>query len=951
MKLTKIIVFIICFLFALNTSAGIVDAYQAEDGGYFCNPRPVLGGIIATDNYANALYFIANGKVEKLLSAPGCGRYYTVSPSGLLIGFKLIANGLQSPALFNLSTRRVSLLHEPVPQCGQPSFGNGNVIAFTVGNNLHIKRNDKESTYNLGTYANMTPVSPNAQYAVYNSTGGELFLYNCLSDESVRISPAGKAAVYPRWSPDGTKIMFQSEHIFVYDILSAKTFGPIEGLGPDWSPDSKNIVFYRTETNKHTVVNSDIYMSSFDGSRISRITNTPDVHEMQPAFGPQGELVFHTYTGKTIASVNTAGNASGKQQLIYAHKGPLAIDYFSLPSSKAEVRIPGTVPYVHQVYDTRDDHYGHGSCAPATSVMAFAYYNRLPPWPTQCSSPYPHTNMYGAYISQKYTLNTYLYDDVEQTSGGDNAYGGYGYMWGLGSPNSKMRDYTAAHYFTSVQYWTSSCTITKTRDEIDDGFPHSMCVMLTSSGHLILCRGYVVGQHTLIFSDPYGNKNTPGYPSYDGHEAYYDWPGYNNGYQNLDYNGSYGNIAWTVTNQGNHTVYNDTIIDDVYYNNGFEVNNSLNGSHQRYYHDANTGYNNHMWYTYTEATNSDICWVKWHPTLPVSGRYEVFTYIPTLNAKATGARYKVKHAGGDTVVVINQSLFNDVWVSLGTFNYDTAMPAFVYLGDSTGITGQKIAFDAVKWSYKPLPQPTFSIITPNICAGQNAVFLNTSQHTDTAVWSFPGGSPISFSGDTVVVQYDTAGVFDVAIHVSGSGGTDSLWLSAAVNVQALPVAAFAALDTAIMLPLALAAFTNLSLEADAFLWDFGNGTSSTDVNPYCIYDTAGYYTVTLSATSSCGIDSIVKESYVHVLNASAINEPENNAYHVFPNPFGNKLNIHIPETSDIALFDAAGRLLIVKTEAQGLIHLNTQHLPQGMYILQVKSGQKNVQSYMIEKAL
>ena len=40
-------------------------------------------------------------------------------------------------------------------------------------------------------------------------------------------------------------------------------------------------------------------------------------------------------------------------------------------------------------------------------------------------------------------------------------------------------------------------------------------------------------QYTLIFNDPYGNKNIS-YPGWAGAGAYYDWPGANNGYQNLN---------------------------------------------------------------------------------------------------------------------------------------------------------------------------------------------------------------------------------------------------------------------------------------------------------------------------------------------------------------------------------------------------------------------------------
>lgn len=42
-------------------------------------------------------------------------------------------------------------------------------------------------------------------------------------------------------------------------------------------------------------------------------------------------------------------------------------------------------------------------------------------------------------------------------------------------------------------------------------------------------------------------------------------------------------------------------------------------------------------------------------------------------------------------------------------------------------------------------------------------------------------------------------------------------------------------------------FTNMSQQADAYLWDFGNGTTSTDVHPTTSYNTFGKYTVALVA--------------------------------------------------------------------------------------------------------
>jgi PKD repeat protein len=43
-------------------------------------------------------------------------------------------------------------------------------------------------------------------------------------------------------------------------------------------------------------------------------------------------------------------------------------------------------------------------------------------------------------------------------------------------------------------------------------------------------------------------------------------------------------------------------------------------------------------------------------------------------------------------------------------------------------------------------------------------------------------------------------------------------------------------------------FTNKSLNATGYLWDFGNGQTSTDANPVVFYDTPGLYPVTLTCT-------------------------------------------------------------------------------------------------------
>ena len=53
-------------------------------------------------------------------------------------------------------------------------------------------------------------------------------------------------------------------------------------------------------------------------------------------------------------------------------------------------------------------------------------------------------------------------------------------------------------------------------------------------------------------------------------------------------------------------------------------------------------------------------------------------------------------------------------------------------------------------------------------------------------------------------------------------------------------------------------FENKSENANSYLWEFGDGTNSTEVNPTKTYNTGGTYTVTLTATNEDGSHSVTE---------------------------------------------------------------------------------------------
>lgn len=92
-------------------------------------------------------------------------------------------------------------------------------------------------------------------------------------------------------------------------------------------------------------------------------------------------------------------------------------------------------------------------------------------------------------------------------------------------------------------------------------------------------------------------------------------------------------------------------------------------------------------------------WAKWTPALPTAGRYAVYVYVPSCNATTGNAVYRVYHAGMQHNVPVNQYIYSNAWVKLGTFTFSATGGEYVYLADNTHETylSRRIGVDAVKF--------------------------------------------------------------------------------------------------------------------------------------------------------------------------------------------------------------------------------------------------------------
>ena len=692
----KILKYLILIL--LVHPPGLKAQDPTEEAGYFTDPHSTPFGTISTNNFASSVYLVKNGSLEEILSAPGCGNYYTISYDGQYIGLKLVSeDGNQTPAAYDLSTKTIKALSAPARQIGQVSFSRNGRIAFTRGEQLIVIDGTRELSYPIGTYANLAPLSPDGKSVVFNDSNDQLWLLTFEPAQRSLISDGKLGYFNAHWSPDGTKILYSSLNglMRVYDLQSKSTFDLGEGNRPSWSSDSRQVVFYRKEFQGPRLVNADLYVASFDGSLQQRLTSTPDVMEMDPSFiNDDSEILFQTYSRRTIGTVAVDGNAFRLQKVTSRKEVPLpGAEQLSIKpmfrASAAQATSQLDIPYVHQAYDTPDWFNGDAACAPTAAIMLLAYYNNLPPWPTPCSTPTFHYNNWGNYVSTQYQFKEVQYLQRANDPNSKPAWGGYGFMWnGSNHPYTRMADYYTYHGMTANQ--TDATPYSVAFSEVTAGHPFTLCVMLTSAGHLVLAHGIGGEPHTFIFNDCWGDKNR-GYKNYYGKNVSYDWPGYNNGFQNLV------SVEWCIATRYDPLVVSDTVIDDLQFGGGFSMQTALPSS-MTLWKDKNVGNQGHAWYAYTRnGSTVDTCSATWTPVLPADGVYEVSAFVPSIG-NATEARYKIVYSGGSVTKSVNQGENRDAWVSLGTYAFTKAGGGSVRLSDQSSSAGQILAFDAVRWS-------------------------------------------------------------------------------------------------------------------------------------------------------------------------------------------------------------------------------------------------------------
>ncbi|MBL0102344.1 MAG: PKD domain-containing protein [Bacteroidetes bacterium] len=274
---------------------------------------------------------------------------------------------------------------------------------------------------------------------------------------------------------------------------------------------------------------------------------------------------------------------------------------------------------------------------------------------------------------------------------------------------------------------------------------------------------------------------------------------------------------------------------------------------------------------------------------------------------------------------------------------------------------------------------TTIIVGPQNCSanftvvpfGLDAYFIDYSNGYSSATtytWDFGDGSPLStlrFPTHT----YSTPGTYNACLYLNTGFCADTLCQTLTVDTtiispmfcQAYYV--FTQLSPYQLAVVNLSSGTNLS-----FLWDFGDGSSSTAAYPIHTYANHGSYTLCLTVSDQAGCtntycDTLTVDSTGHIIYRSmnvgfTINVMAPNqlnsvkdlsstlAAHLYPNPANDQLHIEAVQSfgSELtySIQSITGSRLLSGSISGKNVEITVSTLPQGVYILELKNEKNEV---------
>ncbi|MBL7924320.1 MAG: PKD domain-containing protein [Bacteroidia bacterium] len=174
----------------------------------------------------------------------------------------------------------------------------------------------------------------------------------------------------------------------------------------------------------------------------------------------------------------------------------------------------------------------------------------------------------------------------------------------------------------------------------------------------------------------------------------------------------------------------------------------------------------------------------------------------------------------------------------------------------------------VKWN----PVPPVTVSDDSGCMPHYLAMITT--HYSNANYSWNLGNGLTRSGSAVYYTYPDSGSFPVTLSVNYTNGCSQVVSAGPVKVYPRPFFSYWMNNFTGCAPLPVQ-FINSTAAAYTWLWDFGDGSTSTQQAPVHIYSSPGSYQVSLTATTVNGcVFGFPLNQKVNVFSPNAAFQPD-----------------------------------------------------------------------------
>ena len=243
------------------------------------------------------------------------------------------------------------------------------------------------------------------------------------------------------------------------------------------------------------------------------------------------------------------------------------------------------------------------------------------------------------------------------------------------------------------------------------------------------------------------------------------------------------------------------------------------------------------------------------------------------------------------------------------------------------------------------PEVSFVNSLPQGCADLTVSFLETTANALNWIWNFGDGSPVENTQNPSHV-YTQVGTYYATLTGTGPGDCKTTFRSDPIIVYPGPEGDFNSnpgFPVQIALPNTEVSFTPHMQNAVWYLWDFGDGQTSTLENPSHLYNAEGSYEVTLLAKNEIGCMTEIKHGPYQIVS------PDLSIPNIF-SPNGDGINdrfivlytgnqafrMEVKDRWGVPVYKGEN-----KTQGwDGRIMGGTNDAPEGVYFYQVSIGEK-----------